>query len=298
MLGREAEASSSEGRTMTDSLTRTTTQPHVSCGCADDDIGSRYVVRCFTEDQDPAAALAARRIHAESYLFAGHVRPTALSADGTLCAGLDPATGPALTYVVAERRGGPTSEPDVATARIVRPAGGEDFRDLHAYRLSAEALSPETLDLIWRHSRQHGRESVGEVAALARSIRGTTTSSLVLLRALAHVGASRCPPQLWLAVIVPASLAALETTLGERVIRRAGPTVPGYPDDPRVSPRLQFVPVLIDAAHILEALAGSVTSAPTARRRSQLRRTLQFFEKGTPPEARGDAVGTCLGTSG
>ncbi len=253
-----------------------------------------FHIHSFTEDVDPASALMAQHVHAESFVLARFVHPDGLEEindDGRLYyrlpADLDKSRGNDITYVLAcsktERRDLLTDEVvlNSATWRMHDIPEGGSREDLPAYILSKDSLYDWGEQYLRSVDENQPQYMLREIAALGRSRGSDPEGIFEIIRDGIHQSLENDRHEIWFFSIVDTTYSFLKREFGEQAVLQVGNPV--AMDDERVNPDVRLVPVVTDTRKFIRQIyesAISTNGSDTHKDKDRQLKRFRFFTDG------------------
>lgn len=220
---------------------------------------SRYVIKSFTEIDNPEAALRAQQIQGESYVAAGFIYPDGLDRDGRLNAELDRSRGDDVEYYMAFANSDDPASEGRASLRVISIPEGGTLDDLPAYRYCQDTISDDARTVL-QQAVAHDRFSVREIAALSKTTDTPALASYELMRAVIHDAIQRDHDEMWLITFADKAYGPITDYFGAQALRRIGSPVAIDVGDRRTSDELRLIPSIVEPLYMLDTMLDEVES--------------------------------------
>jgi hypothetical protein len=233
----------------------------------------------FHEQNNPILAEEAWRIHTDGYHSHGFVSDEALDpVTGVLGEDIDKSRGRFVEYHIAFN---PKKPADRATLRIDGLAPGGTYKDLPAYQLCKDTLSPEGAKLL--DSITHQDRRVKEIAAMATSAQGHPMGVYEIIRKVIQDEIGK--DEVWMFSIVSTTFQSLVQNFGSDNFNVIGEDA-SIADD-RVNSELRLRPTVLYPDKFIDNILGSFNKLGNepkeARDKLRLARSLLFITEGLHP---------------
>lgn len=235
----------------------------------------RYYHLKFKGQDNQELAEEAWRIHAQGYLAMGFVKTGAVTPEGFLTTDIDKARGDEVDYFLALN---PNQETDCATMRKINLVPGEDFRDLPAFKITSDKLSPTGIDLL--SHLQVDDYQIKELGALARTPNSNPIAIHEIFRSALHDSLGK--KEAWFFSIVSSTFDSLAKSFGPDNFVVIGEDTPI--DDPRVSEQVVLRPAILFPDRFIDTLLISYLATDDPKTKHGLLRSFLFFTDGVPED--------------
>lgn len=230
-----------------------------------------YYHALTNETDNPELAHEAWRIHAEGYEAMGFVHESAVTPEGYLTQDIDKARGPQVDIYLALN---PDKHGDGGAMRKVNLLPFETYRDLPAYKLCKEHLSPEGRALL--DEAEDNGMGIKEIGALARSKNSHPIAAHELFREAIHDAIGK--DEAWLFSIVSTTCESLEKSFGKNNFISIGTDTPII--DSRVKEGIVLRPILLYPDTFIDNILTSFEEASGPASKTRLLRSFMFFTEG------------------
>ncbi|MDB5186448.1 MAG: hypothetical protein JWL85_971 [Candidatus Saccharibacteria bacterium] len=224
-----------------------------------------------TEASNPELVMEAWRVHAEGYYSVGFVNKDAITKEGFMASDIDKARGPYVDYFLAVN---PEDDSERATMRKINLSEGGTYKDLPAYQLCKDKLSPMGIALL--ESMQNQDVRLKEIGALARTPNTSPIAVHEMFRDAIQEALGK--NEVWFFSIVSTTHKTLAKSFGEKNLRVIGEDVPL--EDERVNEGIALKPTIVRPDDFIDNMLTAYLEAKTAPERIRLKRSLLFFTDG------------------
>lgn len=254
----------------------------------------RYHIKAFTREQDPLAAVRVEQIHAEAYLAAGYVHPSAVDDFGRLDNSnpqfvLDKARGSTdrtdvlyLHATPAKPIPGCRDEGGLRTVNITETAS---LDDLGAFSACQDSIGPMHRRRLYDRIEKFGCQGVNEITSLSMTNDAHTTASYALIREVLHRALYHQTNEYWLITFAMPGYLKMRKKFGDRTMPQIGqPFYAHRNDDPRTSNELLLVPSIVETSHFFEHMVESMFTIGDAVSARKLFDHLRYMTEGLDDE--------------